>query len=131
MLSPMEAAALERGQQFKRYVRAAAALSDVYDDVHLAELTGVQRGAVFGWWRGSRPSPETLHRIADATHLSVDELGRFTYYGGPPPHLPDPAGERREGEALGAEAERALRDDADSGSRATPRAPRGTAGSDR
>ncbi len=88
MLSPIEAAALARGQALKRYVRAAAALNDLYDDVALAEKVGVQRGAVSGWWSGARPSPDTLGRLAMATGLSTDELTRFVYYDGPPPALP-------------------------------------------
>lgn len=90
MLSPLEAAALDRGQAFKRYIRAAAALSDLYDDSVLADAVGIGRGAVSGWWRGSKPSAETIVRLARATGLSADELYRFLYADGPPPTLPEP-----------------------------------------
>lgn len=88
MLSATEAAALGRGADFKRFVRAAAAMRDLFDDVALAEEVGVGRGAVRGWWMGAQPSPETLGRLARATGLSTDELARFVYYDGPPPSLP-------------------------------------------
>jgi transcriptional regulator with XRE-family HTH domain len=88
MLSQAEAAAAQRGQLLKRYVRAAAAMQGIYDDVTLGEAVGVQRGAVLGWWRGSRPSPMTLRDLADATGLAVDELAAFVYYDGVPPRLP-------------------------------------------
>lgn len=90
MLSPVEAAAMARGQILKRYVRAAAALNDLYDDVALGEAVGRNRAAVGNWWRGSRPDPEVLFRLADATGLSPDELTRFVYSDGPPPALPQP-----------------------------------------
>ena len=65
MLSPVEAAALDRGQILKRYVRAAAALQGLYDDIR---------------------------RLAEVTELSFDELTRFVYLGGPPPRLPEASG---------------------------------------
>ena len=88
MLSEQEADALARGQLFKRVIRAAAALNELYDDVSIGEAVGVGRGAVAGWWTGSRASPETIYRIADVTGLSADELHRFLYADGPPPTLP-------------------------------------------
>lgn len=131
VLSPAEVAAFERGQDLKRYVRAAAALVGMYDDTAIGRAVGRTRIAVGKWWTGAKPEPDAVRAIADATGLSVDELGRFIYYDGPPPHLPDPAAEEAEGEARGRAAEQALRPDGDNGSRATPRAPRESTGSGR
>lgn len=96
VLSPVEAAALHRGQILKRHVRAAAALNDLYDDASLGEAIDLGRGAVAGWWRGARPSPDSIYRLADVTGLSPDELTRFVYSDGPPPTLPlhDPTSEQ-------------------------------------
>lgn len=91
MLSPAELAAHERGRTLKRYVRAAAALNDIYDDTTLGDAAGVGRGAVAGWWKGTRMSTDTISELAGATGLSRDELIEFVHYGGPPPMLPDPA----------------------------------------
>lgn len=85
VLSPQEI----RGQLLKRYVRAAAALSELYDDVALGEAVGRNRAAVGNWWRGARPEPEVLFRLAEVTGLSTDELTRFVYSDGPPPSLPE------------------------------------------
>jgi len=93
VLSPAEAAALGRGQTLKRYVRAAAALSGLYDDTAIGDALKVNRGAVAGWWTGARPQPDTLRRLARLTGLSFDELTEYVYFEGPPPALPatDPA----------------------------------------
>lgn len=128
MLSPLEIAAFERGQTFKRYVRAAAAMHDLYDDVSLADAVEVQRGAVAGWWRGSKPSPTTLRRLAEATGLAIDELTAFTYYEGQPPRLPVPVEDEAQERAEAAERS-ALAQAVDEGS-AAPRAPRATTGSE-
>jgi transcriptional regulator with XRE-family HTH domain len=88
VLSPVDMAALERGQTLKRYVRAAAAMHELYDDVAIAERVGVQRGTVGKWWTGATPKGDTLFRLADATGLAPDELLRFLYSDGPPPSLP-------------------------------------------
>jgi transcriptional regulator with XRE-family HTH domain len=88
VLSPGEAAAKLRGQILKRYVRAAAALNDLFDDAALADAVGLGRGAIAGWWRGAQPSGATIFRLADVTGLSPDELTRFVYQDGPPPTLP-------------------------------------------
>lgn len=88
VLSPAEDAALVRGQDLKRRVRAAFADRGVYDDTAIGDAVGVGRGAVLAWWRGSRPLPGVLQRIADATGLSLDELTRYVYFGGPLPQLP-------------------------------------------
>lgn len=86
VLSPVEL----RGLEFKRYVRAAAALNRLYEDTEIAEAVGVSRGAVSGWWRGSQPTVDTIYRLAGATGLSPDELTRFVYQEGPAPALPEP-----------------------------------------
>lgn len=88
VLSPVEAAAIERGQTLKRYVRAAAAMNDLYDDASLGDAVSVSRGTVAGWWRGAKPSGDTIFRLARATGLSPDELTRYVYSDGPPPGLP-------------------------------------------
>ena len=90
MLSPQEAAARARGQAFKRYVRAAAALHGLFDDVSLAEMVGRNRAAVGNWWRGAKPEPDVLYQLAEVTGLSADELALFVYSDGPPPTLPEP-----------------------------------------
>jgi len=90
VLTPAEAAALVRGQVFKRVIRAAGALRDLFDDASIAEAVGVGRGAVGDWWTGARPGAETIYRLASATGLSPEELTRFVYFDGPPPALPEP-----------------------------------------
>ena len=91
MLSPAEAEALDRGRLLKRYVRAAAALRELYDDTALADALEVNRGAIRAWWVGAQMKPDTLTRLAEVTGLSTDALTRFVYFGGQPPTLPDPA----------------------------------------
>lgn len=129
MLSPAEAAAVARGLQLKRYIRAAAAMQGIYDDAALGEAVRVHRRTVAGWWQGSRPSPETLRQLAEATGLQVDELGRFIYYDGPPPHLP--GSEEAEAQDRAAAAERSRRVPRAAGASEAPRAPRETTGSGR
>lgn len=87
MLSPTEMLRMERGSELKRFVRAAAALHELYDDTAIAEAVGRTRIAVGQWWQGARPEPETLRQLAEATGLSLDELSSFVYYDGPPPRL--------------------------------------------
>jgi transcriptional regulator with XRE-family HTH domain len=89
VLSAVEMTALTRGQMLKRYVRAAAALQDLYDDSALGKAVGRNRAAVGNWWRGAKPDPEALLALADVTGLSTDELTRFVYADGPPPTLPE------------------------------------------
>jgi transcriptional regulator with XRE-family HTH domain len=93
VLSPAEAEVRDRGQTLRRFVRAAAALSDVYGDTAIGDAVGVKRGTVSAWWKGAQMKPETIRRLAEATGLSFEELTRFVYLGGPPPALPanDPA----------------------------------------
>lgn len=129
MLSPNEAAAVAQGQDFKRYIRAAAAMQGIYEDVELGRAVGVHRRTVAGWWLGAKPSPDTLRAIASTTGLAVDELLAFTYYDGPPPHLPDPVEDEAQGRAEAAERSRhAPPGDAES---AAPPAPHETTGSGR
>lgn len=121
MLSPVEV----RGQALKRYVRAAAALHELYDDTSIAEAVGVNRGAVSGWWLGAQMKPDTIRALAEATGLSPEDLTRFVYFDGPVPELPSPAilpvleGDRRA-------AERRGRTDQDMPSRPPERQPRGS-----
>lgn len=89
MLSQSERVAFDRGQDLKRYVRAAAALRGVFDDVTLGDRVGRTRNTIGKWWAGAKPEPDALHRIAQETDLSADELIRFVYFDGPPPVLPD------------------------------------------
>jgi transcriptional regulator with XRE-family HTH domain len=89
VLSAAETADLIRGRILKRYVRAAAAMNDLFDDAALATAVGIGRGAVAGWWRGAQPSGPTIFRLAAVTGLSPDELTRFVYQDGPPPGLPE------------------------------------------
>lgn len=90
VLTPAEAATKLRGQILKRYVRAAAAMNDLFDDAALADALGLSRGALAGWWSGAQPSGPTIFRLAGVTGLSPDELTRFVYQDGPPPRLPAP-----------------------------------------
>ncbi len=71
MLSPIEAQNLARGQTLKRYVRAAAALNDLYDDTALGKAARVGRNAVRAWWRGAQMAPATLRRVARVTGLAA------------------------------------------------------------
>ena len=125
VLSPVEAAAFSRGQALKRYVRAAAAMQGLYDDVALANATKVKRGTVRGWWVGAQPSPVTIQRLAAATNLDLDELVAFVHFDGPPPHLPDPESEEAEAQARADHAQAAVE------ASEAPHAPRGKAGSGR
>lgn len=90
MLSAQEAAALDRGQTFKRFMRAVAALNGIYDDKTLGEAVGRNRAAVGNWWTGARPDAEVLFKIEETTGVSAAELVRFLYDDGPPPAMPDP-----------------------------------------
>lgn len=92
VLSPVDAAARDRGQALKRCVRAAAALRGLYDDTAIAEAVGVNRGAVGAWWDGAQMKPDTIQRMAEATGLSFGELTEYVYLGGPLPRLPEPSG---------------------------------------
>jgi hypothetical protein len=87
MLSPAELDRMERGAEFKRFVRAAAALHELYDDTAIGEAVGRSRIAVGHWWQGVKPEPETLLEIAGVTGFSFEELATFVYNGGPPPRL--------------------------------------------
>jgi len=65
-------------------------MQGIYDDAALGDAVGVHRGAVAGWWRGSRPNPDTIRELAEVTGLGVSELSAFVYYEGAPPRLPEP-----------------------------------------
>lgn len=73
------------GDDFKRHIRAAAALVGIYDDTSLAAAVHVQRNSVAGWWHGAKPAPETLARLAQATGIDLALLTQWVYFGGPPP----------------------------------------------
>lgn len=98
MFALAEQRRLNRGVEFKRLIRAAAAFRDLYDDKAIAERVRRSRNTVASWWSGAVPEPETTERLAEATGLDPDELHRYLYRGGPPPHLPEP----------GSRAERAI-----------------------
>lgn len=89
MLSPQEAAAREWGMDFKRIIRAAAAMHEIYDDKALARAVQVSRGTVGDWWDGARPGPGTIPGLARATGLSTSELYAFIHDDGPAPGLPN------------------------------------------
>ena len=117
-------ALLDRGQLVKRYVRAAAALHELYDDTAIGEAVGKSRMAVGRWWLGAQPKPDTLSRLAEATGLSTDELTRFVYFGGPPPTLPlAPLSGVREG--IRQDRERQLAEDPPGHAPSPARPPRG------
>lgn len=88
MLSTYDPAAFAKGQVLKRAIRAAAALNDIYDDVALAERTGIARGTIGQWWRGAQMKPDNIRLVADVTGLSREEMTQFIYFDGPPPRLP-------------------------------------------
>jgi hypothetical protein len=92
VLSPAEAAKRLRGRDLKRYLRAAAALNELYDDTTLADAIGVGRGALDGWWTGAQMKPDNIREAAKVTGLSPEGLTQFLYFGGPPPKLPTPSG---------------------------------------
>ena len=81
---------LDRGEDFKRLVRAAAALVGLYDDTALADAIGRQRQTVSHWWTGAQPKPDALVDLAETTGLDFDELFRYVYRGGPVPRLVQP-----------------------------------------
>lgn len=92
VLSPVEAARRERGRALKRYIRAAAARRDLYDDTALGEAIGLSRGAVGAWWDGAQMKPDSIQRLAEVIGVSFEELTRFVYLNGRPPELPLPSG---------------------------------------
>ena len=81
---------LARGMEFKRVVRAAAALQALYDDSAIAAAVKRSRNMVASWWAGATPEPPTLRRLAEATGLDPDELFAYVYRDGPPPKLVEP-----------------------------------------
>jgi hypothetical protein len=85
--SPEEEARMLRGQELKRYVRAAAALHGMFNDADLARAVNMSRMAVEAWWAGAQPSPQTIGRLALTTGLSRAELTDFVHHDGPPPRI--------------------------------------------
>jgi len=110
VLAQNELARATRGEDFKRLVRAAAALVGIYDDKALAEAVGRQRNTVAGWWRGAKPEPDTIQPLGRVTRLDADELYRYLYLGGPVPRLAQP----------GSPADRALQEGLRQGLRPQP-----------
>ena len=90
MLASADLARMAWGEDFKRLVRAAAALVGLYDDTSLADAIGSGRNTLRGWWNGAKPSPDMLTDLAEATRLDPDELYRHVYRGGPMPRLAVP-----------------------------------------
>lgn len=90
VLSTIERADRDWGRDFKRYVRAAAALREIYDDTALGDAVGRSRAAVGSWWHGARPEAGTIGALAEVTGWPLDELTRFVHYGGSPPTFPEP-----------------------------------------
>ena len=90
MLAQTELARATRGEDFKRLVRAAAALVGIYDDSALADAIGRQRQTVSHWWMGAQPKPDALADLAETTGLDFDEMFRYVYRGGPVPRLAQP-----------------------------------------
>lgn len=76
-----------RGMEFKRLVRAAAALQALFDDSAIAKAIKRSRNTVSSWWTGATPEPTTLRRLAEATGLDPDELFAYVYRDGPPPKI--------------------------------------------
>ncbi len=95
---PAERARMARGQELKRYVRAAAALQGLYDDTALGVAIGRTRITVGRWWQGVLPEPEAITRIARATGLVESDLFSFVYSDGPPPSIGALESGAREGE---------------------------------
>jgi hypothetical protein len=79
-----------RGQELKRYIRAAAALHGLFTDADLARAVRVSRMSVEDWWTGAQPKNATIGRLALTTGLSVEELTKYVYHDGPPPRLVAP-----------------------------------------
>ena len=107
----------------------------------LSEWSGVNRQPLRNYLiNGVFPDPDVLANLATALHVPAAHLWvRWLDLGMTRPALDRIADalerayppEQSEGEARGAAAERALRDDADSGSHATPHVPHETTGSGR
>lgn len=98
-----------RGHELKRYVRAAAALHELYNDADLGREVGVSRMTVLGWWSGAVPEPGTITRIAEATGLDYRELDDYLNRGGPPPRLVEPDSRAAEAIREGATRDRGTR----------------------
>lgn len=73
------------GIDFKRLIRAAAAMRGLYDDKAIGEAVGRSRNTVAAWWKGTRPEPDTLAELASTTGLDADDLFAWVYRGGEPP----------------------------------------------
>lgn len=117
-----------RGMEFKRVVRAAAALQSLYDDSAIAAAVKRSRNTVSSWWTGATPEPHTLRRLAEATGLDPDELFAYVYRDGPPPKLVEPGSPLDEAvrEAARRDRERQRLEDPEQPGRPSRRPPGGT-----
>ena len=65
----------ESGERFETYVRAAMHEADVASMLELVRETGVNRGTLYGWFRGeARPRTATLNRMTSALGRTVAQL---------------------------------------------------------
>lgn len=118
-----------RGQEYKRVLRAAAALNGMFTDSAIAKVVGIGRAAVGNWWMGSRPEPPQALRLAKATGIPKDELFSYLYEDGPPPALPEPGSVARASVEAGAQRGR-RRQQRRVQDRPSPRPPRRPPGTD-
>lgn len=78
---------MAKGQELKRYVRAAVALRGLFDDRAIAAALGLSRNTVGHWWTGAVPEPKAVSGIARLTGYSEADLFAYLYAGGPPPAI--------------------------------------------
>ena len=63
------------GERFEAYVRDAMREADVSSMLELVRETGVNRGTLYGWFRGeARPRPATLVRMSNALGRTPEQL---------------------------------------------------------
>lgn len=96
-----------RGEEFKRVVRAAAALRGIYSDADLARAVGVSRMAVAGWWSGAKPDAASVRAISSVTGLDELEVHRYVNFEDEPvPNLVQPESAASEAVAEGLRRDR-------------------------
>lgn len=65
----------EAGERFEAYVRTAMREADVASMLELTRETGINRGTLYGWFRGeARPRQATLNRMATALGRTSAQL---------------------------------------------------------